>query len=75
MFCKVIMIKTKSIKQYIRQAGYPSQVAFARAFGVDTSRMNAIVNNRFKGLSLKTIDRLCRTLNCQPGDILEYCPD
>jgi DNA-binding Xre family transcriptional regulator len=26
-------------------------------------------------LSLRTIDRLCYFLNCQPGDILEYVPD
>ncbi|MGI6201262.1 MAG: helix-turn-helix domain-containing protein [Christensenellales bacterium] len=27
------------------------------------------------GLSHDTIERLCRALNCQPGDIMEYVPD
>ena len=26
-------------------------------------------------VSWKTIDTLCKLLNCQPGDILEYVPD
>ncbi len=28
-----------------------------------------------KGVSDQTIDRLCRLLNCQPGDLMEYIPD
>ena len=26
-------------------------------------------------LSIKTVDRLCRVLDCQPGDLMEYVPD
>lgn len=28
-----------------------------------------------KGLDHRTIDKLCRVLECQPGDIMEYVPD
>lgn len=27
------------------------------------------------GITLKSIDAICRYLNCQPGDIMEYIPD
>lgn len=27
------------------------------------------------GLDHKTIDRICRVLDCQPGDIMEYVSD
>ncbi len=27
------------------------------------------------GLSAKSIEGLCRLLDCQPGDIMEYVPD
>ena len=27
------------------------------------------------GLEHKTIERLCRVLNCQPGDLMEYVKD
>ena len=26
-------------------------------------------------IDMKTLNKLCRYLNCQPGDILEYVPD
>ena len=30
------------------------------------------LRNGTGGLDHKTIDRICRVLNCQPGDIMEY---
>lgn len=27
------------------------------------------------GITLKTINALCKYLNCQPGDIMDYIPD
>ena len=28
-----------------------------------------------ESMTMKTLDRLCAFLGCQPGDILEYVPD
>ena len=28
-----------------------------------------------KAVSLDVIDRICKVLDCQPGDIMEYVPD
>lgn len=33
------------------------------------------LKNGTGGLDSKTINRLCKVLNCQPGDIMEYIPD
>lgn len=33
------------------------------------------LKNGTGGLDSKTISRICKTLNCQPGDIMEYVPD
>ena len=30
---------------------------------------------RGEPVSIATIDTICRLLNCQPGDLLEYVPD
>lgn len=27
------------------------------------------------GLDHRSIDKLCKALNCQPGDLMEYVPD
>ncbi len=31
--------------------------------------------NKNENISLDMINKLCRHLNCQPGDLLEYTPD
>ena len=28
-----------------------------------------------EGITSKTIDSLCKALDCQPGDLMEYVPD
>ena len=33
------------------------------------------LRNGTGGLDAKTIDRICRVLECQPGDIMEYIPE
>lgn len=33
------------------------------------------LRNGTGGLDHKTINRICRTLDCQPGDLMEYVPD
>lgn len=33
------------------------------------------LRNGTGGLDHKTIDRICRVLGCQPGDIMEYVPE
>lgn len=33
------------------------------------------MKNGIGSIDTRTIDKICRVLNCQPGDILEYIPD
>ena len=33
------------------------------------------LRNKKGGLDSKTINRLCKELHCQPGDLMEYIPD
>ena len=33
------------------------------------------IKNGNGSIDTRTIDKICRVLNCQPGDILEYVPD
>ena len=33
------------------------------------------LKNGTGGLDSKTINKLCMTLDCQPGDLMEYIPD
>ncbi len=33
------------------------------------------IKNGTGGLDYRSIDRLCKALECQPGDLMEYVPD
>ncbi len=33
------------------------------------------MKNNSGSVDTRTIDKICKVLNCQPGDILEYIPD
>lgn len=33
------------------------------------------IRNGTGGLDYRSIDKLCKALDCQPGDIMEYTPD
>lgn len=38
-------------------------------------RTLSALKKRTGGINHQTIDNLCRVLNCQPGDLMEYIPD
>lgn len=41
--------------------------------GISSATMAKVAAN--KVVSLEVIDKVCKALNCQPGDIMEYIPD
>jgi putative transcriptional regulator len=43
--------------------------------GVPTSVVSGLSSGRAKQVHFKTLDRLCKALDCTPGDILAYTPD
>ncbi len=44
-----------------------------RQQGIHAAVMDKLIKN--KNVDISTIDKLCKLLDCQPGDILEYTPD
>ena len=40
--------------------------------GITISNLSILKTGKAKAIRLETLDAICRTLNCQPGDILEY---
>jgi len=44
-----------------------------RQNGINPKVVDALKNN--KNVNVSTLLELCRLLNCQPGDLLEYIPD
>ena len=46
----------------------------ARRIDLTDSNLSILKTGKAKALRLTTLDALCRELNCQPGDLLEYQP-
>ena len=42
---------------------------------VTIANLSILKNNKAKAIRFTTLEAICRVLDCQPGDILEYVPD
>ncbi|NBI07665.1 helix-turn-helix domain-containing protein [Senegalia massiliensis] len=40
--------------------------------GITISNISILKNGKAKAVRLTTLDAICKALDCQPGDILEY---
>ena len=43
--------------------------------GITLANISILKNGHAKAVKIETLDKICRALNCQPGDILEWRPD
>ncbi|WP_265522820.1 helix-turn-helix domain-containing protein [Oerskovia flava] len=48
---------------------------FADAVGITPANIAVLKNGRAKAIRFSTLDAICRTLDCQPGDILRWSPE
>lgn len=42
---------------------------------ITLANLSILKNNKAKAVRLSTLNSICKALNCQPGDILQYVPD
>ncbi len=47
----------------------------ARAIGITEANLSLLKSGKVKGLRFSTLEAICRVLDCQPGDLLEFIPD
>lgn len=47
----------------------------AERIGITLANLSVLKTNKARAVRFSTLDALCRELNCQPGDILEYVAD
>ena len=47
----------------------------AEKIGITPANLSILKNNKAKAVRFSTLEALCRELDCQPGDLLEYRPD
>ena len=47
----------------------------AEEIGITPANLSILKNNKAKAVRFSTLEALCRALDCQPGDILEFVPN
>ncbi len=48
---------------------------FADSVGLTPANVAVLKNGRAKAVRFSTLEAICRVLDCQPGDILEWVED
>jgi putative transcriptional regulator len=49
--------------------------SLAEQVGISVPNLSLLKTGKVKGVRFQTLEAICRVLDCQPGDILEYIPD
>lgn len=48
---------------------------FAERVGLTPANVSVLKNGRAKAVRFSTLEAMCRVLECQPGDLLEWVED
>ncbi|MHC5061030.1 MAG: helix-turn-helix domain-containing protein [Planctomycetota bacterium] len=47
----------------------------AEATGIAVNNLSVLKTNKARAVRFSTLEKLCKALNCAPGDLLEYIPE
>ena len=47
----------------------------AEAVDITLPNLSILKTNKARAIRFSTLDSICRELDCQPGDLLEFVPD
>ena len=49
--------------------------ALAEAIDITLPNLSILKTNKARAIRFSTLEAICRELDCQPGDLLEFVPD
>ncbi len=52
-----------------------SSQELANRIGLTPANLSILKTGKAKAIRFATLEAICRELNCQPGDLLEFLPD
>ena len=47
----------------------------AKRVDITMANLSILKNNKARAVRFSTLEAICKALDCQPGDILEYVPE
>lgn len=52
-----------------------SVTELADKVGITLANLSILKNGKAKAVRISTLEAICKALDCQPGDLMEYRPD
>ena len=52
-----------------------TSLELAQRIGLTPANLSILKTGKAKAVRMSTLDAICRVLDCQPGDLLEYRPE
>lgn len=52
-----------------------SLTELAEKVGITMANLSVLKTEKARAIRFSTLESICKVLDCQPGDILEYIPD
>ena len=52
-----------------------SATELSNKLGITMANLSILKNNKARAVRFTTLNEICKVLDCQPGDILEYDPN
>ena len=52
-----------------------SATELSKKLGITMANLSILKNNKARAVRFSTLNEICKALDCQPGDILEYVED
>jgi len=52
-----------------------SVTELSEKIGITMANLSILKNGKAKAVRLETLEKLCKALDCQPGDLLEFVED
>jgi putative transcriptional regulator len=52
-----------------------SLTELAEKVGITMANLSVLKTEKARAIRFSTLESICKVLDCQPGDILEYLPD
>ena len=73
----MIVIKTRSLRLLRAERQLTTLRQLSADSGIGVSHLSRLLKGEFRtrGISMRTLDRLCRALRCQPGELIEFTAD
>lgn len=47
----------------------------SEAIGITLANLSILKTNKARAIRFSTLEAICKELDCQPGDLLEYLPE